>query len=425
MKKEQDEEFDDLFRKGMQDPVNEASYREADWDAMEQMLAKGKKRPVIVYWLPVIGSAAAILLLFLGWLFLRPEVVKRQQQGQIAAAQHTAPATKGGQQEKGNTGKSGGPTRQPENNSAQKILSPANYAKTPDLKRNGKNSNSFLPLSADGVRRDTTGYGSIAQNDRPEALTLTANYVGISGDGSLLNDQSVVAGYQLKSGSAVSADAKTIDNRLKISGIKQAKLGYRPQLAMGVIASSDMNGVGSFQQSKVGGNFGLSFSVGLSKKWSISTGAVYSIKPYLTNFEDYHTSYQFKTDPVNINVNCRMIDIPLNVNYQIYNRQQNKISIGTGLSSYIILREDYSFNYANQYTYGPAGYSVINKDRNILSIVNLDATYQHQVNSKVGIVIQPYLKLPLSNVGAGQARLQTAGVAVGLNWNLNSSFKPK
>ncbi len=428
MKKEQDEEFDDLFRKGMQDPVNEPSYREADWDAMEQMLAKGKKRPAIIYWLSFIGSAAAILLLFLGWLFLRPDVVKHQGQGQIAAAHHTGPATPptiAGQQKKEDTGNSGGPTRQPENSSTQKILSPANYAKTPGFNRHGQNGNSFLPLSANGGRRDTTGYASIAKNDRPEPSTLAANYAGINGDGFLLNDQSVIAGYQLKNAPAVSADAKTIDNGLKVSRIGQPKLGYKPQLALGVIASSDMNGVGSFQQSKVGGNFGLSFSVGLSKKWSISTGAAYSIKPYLTNFNDYHTSYQFKTDPVNIDVNCRMIDIPLNVNYQIYNRQQNKISIGTGLSSYIILSENYSFNYANQYASGPAGYSVINKNRNILSIANLDATYQHQVNSKVGIVIQPYLKLPLSNVGEGQARLQTAGIAVGLNWNLNSSFKPK
>ena len=95
MKKEQDEEFDDLFRKGMQDPVNEPSYREADWDAMEQMLVKGKKRPVIVYWLSFIGSAAAILLLFLGWLFLRPEVVKHQGQGQIVGCKAYWPGNPG------------------------------------------------------------------------------------------------------------------------------------------------------------------------------------------------------------------------------------------------------------------------------------------------------------------------------------------
>jgi hypothetical protein len=119
-----------------------------------------------------------------------------------------------------------------------------------------------------------------------------------------------------------------------------------------------------------------------------------------------------------------MIDIPLNLNYQVYSHQGNKFSIGSGFSSYIILREDYKFNYSGAYAYGPDGYSVINKNRNIFGILNLDATYERQINSKVALMIQPYLKLPLSNVGAGQARLQTAGLALGFNWNLNSFTKP-
>jgi hypothetical protein len=120
-----------------------------------------------------------------------------------------------------------------------------------------------------------------------------------------------------------------------------------------------------------------------------------------------------------------MLDIPLNINYQVYSRQGNKISLGTGLSSYFMLREDYKFNYTDSQATGPVTYTVINKNRNILSVLNLDATYTHQINSKVGVTVQPYLKVPLSDVGASQVRLQSTGVALGLSWYLNASSKPK
>ena len=101
------------------------------------------------------------------------------------------------------------------------------------------------------------------------------------------------------------------------------------------------------------------------------------------------------------------------------------MTVGTGLSSYFMLREDYQFNYADSYATGPAHYTVINKNRNILSVLNLDVTYTHQINSKFGVTVQPYTKVPLSDVGYSQVRLQSTGVALGINWNINASSKPK
>ena len=156
---------------------------------------------------------------------------------------------------------------------------------------------------------------------------------------------------------------------------------------------------------------------------------MYAIKPYLTSFDNYHSAYQFTgAQPESVYANCRMLDIPLNVNYQVYHRQANSITLGTGLSSYFMLREDYRFNYAGLYTTGsgPGGYTVINKNHNILSVLNLDATYTHQINSRFGVTVQPYLKVPLADVGASQVRLQTTGVALGFSWNINNaSIKPK
>lgn len=447
--KEKDEGLDDLFRKGLEHPVNEAAYREADWDALEQMLDKRKKRPAIIYWLPIMGSAAALVLIFLGWLFLRPVAVQKPQKGgQLVSAPHSATGATGvtsSDQAKNNatketTGISGSPARQTVDSSSQKLQAPANYAKNRDVEGHGRKNKSFFALSAGAGRRNTTGMqkDNIASKQPDEVQTLAGNLAKKSdttyGVVSMMANNTTPPAK----GNAVPADTadtsgkpqlanngqSVVNDNKPIKKVISSNAGYRPQFALGVIASSDLNGVNSsFQQSKVGGNFGLVLSMGLSNKWSISAGASYDIKPYLTGINNYHTNYVFPTEPVSVSANCRMLEVPINVNYQVYSKHNNKISIGTGLSSYFMLREDYKFNYSGPYDIGPTGFSVINKNRNIMSIVNVDATYQHQVNSRVGIIIQPYLKVPLANVGESQVRLQTSGIAAGVSWNINSLRK--
>ena len=206
------------------------------------------------------------------------------------------------------------------------------------------------------------------------------------------------------------------------------RMAYRPQYTLSVVAAPDLNGVSSFAQSKVGTNIGLTFAMGVSRKLTISTGALYSVKPYLTSFANYNSGsgYKWPVNPQSVTADCRMLDIPLNIGYQVYHKQQNKISIGTGLSSYLMLHESYKFTYNNLYggASGPANYTVPNPGKYFFGVMNLNATYERQLNSKVGISIQPYLKVPLSNVGYSQVKLQTTGVAVGLSWNLNSLKTP-
>ena len=146
---------------------------------------------------------------------------------------------------------------------------------------------------------------------------------------------------------------------------------------------------------------------------------LYSIKPYATSFQDYHTNFNFPVDPTSVLADCRMLDIPINLGYQLYNKQENKISIGTGLSSYIMLHERYTFNYAEPYTIGPASYTVPNSNKYFFGVLNLNATFERRLNSRVGLDVQPYMKIPLTNIGYSQVRLQTTGIAVALHWNLN------
>lgn len=477
MSTEKDEnKLDELFKNGLEDPVNEPAFREADWDAMEQMLDEGKKRSGIIYLLPIISGVAAVLLIFLGYFFFKTDETKPEKENQVVAT-HT-PKTEATDKVKGNTGTSGGPARQAADSGKQQTKS-AQYATTESAQKSrAESGKTFFPLSSGKVRRsagnlkpdvndqqqvlaDNNAKGAV--KDRTALATADdkkdqkADVLVNNGKSKIADDKTVPAAVDVKPNqktdvlanngnnaakaddrtSLATADAKAGQKAIAAnpttkntkSTMRQSP-GSRPVFALGVIASSDLNGVNSsFQQTKIGGNFGAMFSVTF-KKWTISTGAQYDIKPYLTSFDNYHTAYQFPTNPSSVKADCRMLDIPLNINYQVYRQRANSITIGTGLSSYFMLREDYQFNY-DGYGYGvgapngPSHYTVINRNRNILSVLNIDATYTHQINSKFGVTVQPYTKVPLSDVGASQVRLQSTGVAFGINWNINASSKPK
>ncbi|HVS93580.1 MAG TPA: hypothetical protein VHE59_16180 [Mucilaginibacter sp.] len=465
MKKEKDQEVDDLFKKGLHDPVNEPAFRESDWDAMEQMLGGGTKRRGIIYWLPVAIGAAALLLLFIGWFLFRAPDSGNGQQDRRSAKNQPAKGTQVNPQ-KNDSGISGGPARLAADSSKQKIQTPANYAVNPKAPGNGQNK-TFFSLSPGAGRRHTGVAGQKKDlgtaDGHADNQVLNASLNGRQQDNSdkknigtadanASNPASVIAAAPGNNQQGDKKDLGSADNNAKtpatvIAAVPETKkdkglsrtkkdLGTadfrKPVFALTAIASSDMNGVSSFG-GRLGGNFGGMFSATFGQKWTFTTGAMYSIKPYSTPFDNYHTVYHFNVQPASVDANCRMIDIPLNVNYQVYSQKGNRFTLGTGLSSYIILREDYHFNYnaaagANYYNNniaGPAGYSVINKNRNIFGIMNLDATYERQVSPRMGIMVQPYLKIPLSNVGASQAKLQSTGVAVGLSWDINSFRKPK
>ncbi len=410
MNEESKNGLDDLFRKKLEDPVDEAGYREEDWADLENMLDKHKKRKGIIYWLPIISSAAAVLLLILGWLYFRPQVIRHNSQNKLQAVN---------KQQTLHTGKNGGSKRQLTSQKQtpssaadyavkkQAQSGAATYAVNTTVSRGSSTGKALKSLSAAGSRRDTTGS---SQNDLPERMPMeTFASAGYSRVTSLVfPDALPVSSINLPKPVASPSAVENEKNKTRLQA------AYRPQFAMTVLAAPDLNGVGSFGQGKLGSNFGLLFSAGVFKKLTLSTGVLYSVKPYAEGGEDY-PGHVLPATPLNIIADCRMLDIPINLGYQLYNKHQNKISVGTGLSSYIMLHESYTFNYA----YYSSNYTVPNSSGYFFGVLNLNATYEHQINSKVGISFQPYVKLPLTNLGYSQVRLQTTGVAIGLNWNLN------
>jgi hypothetical protein len=427
-----EEDLDNIFKKGLEDPANHRAFNEDDWDALEQMLDKGKKRRGIVYWLPIASGIAAMLLLFLGWWFFKPNVKDDNTSGQQQAkVKPAAPKT--------NSGTSDGDIRQPKTDSIQTTKPTNNSVAVNGNAGNHVNAGqTILTPSAGSPLRNVTGTNKIDINGRDTIMlhdpALMAGINPASNKGSvsdLLTNRAL--SLDIPPISSTIPDFKTETARQPVPAttskpgkkITKQGFGYRPQWAITALASSDVNGTSSFQ-GKAGSNYGLLLSFGATKKLTITSGVVYSSKPYNTSFANYRTAYNFNHDPTDVTADCKMLDIPINIGYQIYGNFRNKLSVGTGLSSYLMLHEKYTYNYADGANSAawPQTYTVPNSKGYLLSIININATYEHKINSKFGVSVQPYMKVPISGVGYSDIKLQSTGVAVGVTYNINSFRKP-
>ncbi|HEX3385762.1 MAG TPA: hypothetical protein VHS53_11260, partial [Mucilaginibacter sp.] len=171
--KEKDEELDKFFKKGADEPVNEPVYRETDWDTMEQLLDRDKKRGGVVYWLPRLGSIAAVLVLaLLVWLFFRPQPTKTNKVNSIATVHSNR-----------DTGISGGAGRHEMADSSKQKNTPANLAQNSAHPGTGKKTDRSFPYQPDGhaaklpVKAPVNTFAQNSANDK-ETLSKHRKDVG-------------------------------------------------------------------------------------------------------------------------------------------------------------------------------------------------------------------------------------------------------
>jgi hypothetical protein len=434
MSAEEKNKLDEIFKSGLDVPDTHFEYNDQHWDNLEELMGGGKKRPAVVYLWPILSGVAALLLIVMGWWFFKPATTVDNTLMHAAVKPATTP------QKLDNTTNSDSTksTNYSNTNTIKKQQATVTTPTIPvyasvahkSINHNGTKQNAAKanPSGVNGI----IGQSNPVQ-EQPKKEILAAN----TSDNATTQSNNPVTDVNNPAkdvSSAITAPAKQevianvpVEKAATIEQPKKVKTsitGKGPQFGLAMMLSPDVNGAGSFQNAKVGTNIGLLFSVGVGKRLSISTGVAYSKKPYTTEFNNYYSTYQFKTNPQDVTADCRVLDIPLNVDYKVYNRGKNSFSVGSGLSSYIMLKETYNYNYTVPYTAGPTSVTYINRHQHVLGVLNLSATYERQLNSKFSFAAQPYLKVPLTDIGNSRVKLQSAGVALGLRWNINHSTTP-
>ncbi len=397
------EDIDQLFREGLNPEDDFLTYQDADWLKLKKRLDGNAQKRRGVFWLTRLSGVAALILLFFAIRMFLPE--SQKQIVQEAEVQQSDLKL----QEKQDM-----PIVSPEVKKTVRKTEPISRT----LLAQNKPSEEQLPNKQ---LNDNSSEKKLNNVDSTQVENLSIPQTTA--------EQKVNPGKYITNHPDIAkpADQKrsSTDDLLFAPNERPNKLPEPEQqahkLTLSVLASPDYNGVNNLNNASLGNDFGLLVTIKIAKNWSLSTGGVYAKKLYETGFGNYNPSKNIWDEyyPKSVTADCRVLDIPLNINYILVAGKNTTISFGTGISSYIMLREDYRFSYEELDSNTAVAYHVVNENQHWLSVLNFQATFEQRLNSKVSVGLQPYMKLPLSNIGFAGVKLQSLGMAVILNWNFN------
>eukprot|EP01118_Nematostelium_gracile_P011595 TRINITY_DN4142_c0_g1_i1.p1 TRINITY_DN4142_c0_g1~~TRINITY_DN4142_c0_g1_i1.p1 ORF type:complete len:397 (-),score=31.91 TRINITY_DN4142_c0_g1_i1:97-1287(-) len=388
MKKEHN--IDQLFKKGMEDL--EIPFNELDWQKMAQKLAASEARKTTPLWIYAGAGVAAALLLLL-FIFLADQNQPTQKR------QHTKVKT---------NPKPGTDAIQP----AIEKLAPALEKVAHKPEALAKQEPSLKQPSAAGLDAMSLKVGATPLSAAQPML--------LSVKPTLLNTQkhdrkqqiALVLNKPNPTSMRTTPEASTRESQAKSAVLEQA--GNRGKLTFTFLAAPDITDSKTSVGTKISSNLGLLLTYPLSKKMSISTGAIYARKLY--DYGGNVATVGQANLPWSLNADCYVIDVPVNVNYQILSKKNYSITLNSGVSSYFMLKEKYKFSSTD--AAGVTQQSMLelnNQNKHLLGIANISVSIERKVSDKVSVGIQPFIKLPLTGIGYYDYNLRSRGVALSLS----------
>ena len=194
---------------------------------------------------------------------------------------------------------------------------------------------------------------------------------------------------------------------------------------IGVTFAPDLSTVGRLAEfDRAGLNAGLNIEYFFADRFSILSGVILAQKLYkTTDLTEYEVPNGFWNGnlPDQINGDCNVIDIPLNLRYMAIEGKKTKFFVSAGLSSYIMLTERYEYeygNYSNPYNRDPSEFS--NENQHYFGVYNLSFGVSRRVGKNISIEVEPYLKNSFGGVGWGQVHLKSTGALLHFKYNLKT-----
>lgn len=347
--------IDALFKAGLENV--DIPFNEKNWENMVKKLeAEKKNRIVPMWWLVPIGIAAALIILFFTVLLEQQPAKKKSG---TFNAQHS----------------DGSP-----------------------LKKQVQIPSSTAPVLSDRNENE----GKLQQQHSSTARLLQMN----------LPIRHVLAKYQEDS-------ARFIPMRIHIPHRaaefpKYTNTKRRP-IAFSIMAAPDISSTSADLSSKLSTNVGLLVTYPISNKMSISTGLIYAKKLYNSGGITA-LGYGYKNTSWELHADCRVLDIPINLKYKVFEKQKFSVTINTGLSSYLMLNERYELK--NGTSTSPNIVQIRNRNQHPFSVANLSVGLDRKINSAMSIGLEPFIKMPLTGLGDYDARLKSTGIAVSINFSI-------
>ena len=329
----------------------------------------------------------------------------------------------------------------------------ANDNNEPDRSRVSENSNTSQHRSDDGEyavnsfvqSRSSNPDGVVLRNDEMPAKAI--NDEGSSSTWIVRNDQAVTnldrrkiedqliritparAGKRNEQKADVmlpgaeEVDTGKAETTVKEEHASEIEHVATPRLSLLLSFAPDFSST-SNQYSSPGKAYGALIHYHLLRRWSISAGVIKNNKVYTGAGEDYKPPkgyWKYYTNgiiPYSIDGACDILEFPLMIQYTIAHRGKNKWLAGAGASSYLMQSESYRYNFEVPNPGAKEGWDSNRSSRFLFNMVNFTVAYERQLLPGLMAGIEPYVKIPIEEIGWSNVRLFSAGASVTLRYKI-------
>lgn len=171
----------------------------------------------------------------------------------------------------------------------------------------------------------------------------------------------------------------------------------------------------NFSQGK--NRFGLEAEYRFGNKFGAKIGTYYGNISYCTKGADYTAKDGFWDGDVvaqRVEASCQVIEIPLLLSYYFNGNDREGFFLNGGVTSYLLLKEDFNFEYADPTHNGIKSWQEVNTNRHIMGFGQFSLGYQQQLGKRSALQVEAYTQLPLTGIGQGQVKLTNIGMTAKL-----------
>ncbi len=194
---------------------------------------------------------------------------------------------------------------------------------------------------------------------------------------------------------------------------------------------------------------GLMSEISLSRKLKLDVGLAYasqsvsqqSLQPLAQEAASPSFDMRANSNIVDTDyqLNFASLDIPVNLKYKVFDRKQTGIYLITGLSSMVYLEQNTvetyeaqslfsanSFNGTLEYAPNTQKFSNVitpkagNRGADLAGLLNISFGYEYQLNDEFYFSLEPFYKIPLSNLTFADQQFSIGGVNLRMNFNLRN-----
>lgn len=212
------------------------------------------------------------------------------------------------------------------------------------------------------------------------------------------------------------AEVKVADRRFPDSSLAKRRSTLLNRWSANLMLAPDLSAVGFAHFTTPGISQGLGLEYQLSPRLSVQTGVLYASKIYSAGPDDYTPAKPWTyRKPAQVEGDCKVLDLPINLRYKFFLKERYALYVITGLSSYLMRREQYQYLYPG---YPTINWTAPTKNFHWFGVVNLSLGYERKLSQRFSLQVEPYLKVPLAGVGAGKVKLITTGTFFVLKYQL-------